>query len=71
MEKIVEESINIDGECENGGGFECLEHTVEFDQEIGEVCSVCGFVVMEIGNLWARDVRSSCSSAMFLCHLKC
>lgn len=57
-ETNVEESTVVGGKCENG-----LEHTVTFNQEIGEVCEVCGFVVLEIENIWARDVRPSYSSA--------
>jgi hypothetical protein len=62
--EVVEESIKFDDGCENSGGSECLEHTVEFDLAVGEVCGVCGLVLLGIQDIWARDVRSSCSSSM-------
>lgn len=57
MAKTVEESAT--GKCGIG-----LDHTVAFDQGIGEVCEACGQVVLEIENIWTRDVRPSCSTAM-------
>lgn len=53
MAKTVEESAT--GKCGIG-----LDHTVAFDQGIGEVCEACGQVVLEIENIWTRDVRPSC-----------
>jgi hypothetical protein len=53
----------VDGhECEDLGGSECVEHTVTFDLAIGEVCGVCGVVLLGIEDMWVHDVRSSCSS---------
>lgn len=57
MGEIVEESVTkLHDKCENSGGSECLEHKVEFDQVIGEVCGVCGFVLLGIRDIWASDV---------------
>ena len=59
--QAAEPSITLNGERDNSGGdYFCLEHTVTFDQEIGEVCEECGIVVLGVQDIWARDVRSSC-----------
>lgn len=65
MEETVEESTKLVGSCEHSDGSIHPEHgTLIFDQEVGEICQVCGLIVNDIKNMWARDVRSSCSTAM-------
>lgn len=67
----AEESTKLAGGCENPGRSICLEHSVTFDQEIGEICGVCGFVLVGLQDIWVHDVSSSCTSAMLeYCRLK-
>lgn len=71
MDEKSPDSTSLIAECENPDGSKCQEHAVIFDQEVGIVCAVCGNVLLEIENMWERDVRSSFYTAMLRCLLKC
>lgn len=65
MNEAVEEISELFGVCEHPDGTKHPEHgALIFDQEDGEVCEVCGVIVNDIKDMWARDVRLSCSSAV-------
>lgn len=65
MDGIVEEPAVQVGVCRHSDGSMHPEHgDLEFDQEFGETCVDCRMVVNDIRDMWAREVRSSCSLAM-------
>lgn len=55
-EQVEESDTNSHGESEYSGDSECLEHVVDFDPVLGEVCGVCGLVLLGIQDIWTTDV---------------
>ncbi|KAG0616438.1 hypothetical protein M758_5G115600 [Ceratodon purpureus] len=54
-EQVEESDTNSRGESEYSGDSECLEHVVDFDPVLGEVCGVCGLVLLGIQDIWTTD----------------